>query len=199
LRSARFRHGNSDTVASVSPERFTSLLAAAREGSEAAWQELYDGLAPVVLGYLRANAAPDPEDVLSEVFLQVARDVARFEGNERGFRSWVFTIAHHRLIDARRRSARRPVELSAQPPENGDLADDAADEALANIGMDEVKRVLAALSPEQRSVLLLRVVGDMSIEDVAKAVGKRTGAVKALQRRGLAAVKRELETQGVPL
>jgi RNA polymerase sigma-70 factor (ECF subfamily) len=183
----------------VSPERFTSLLAAAREGSEAAWQELYDGLAPVVLGYLRANAAPDPEDVLSEVFLQVARDVARFEGEDRGFRSWVFTIAHHRLIDARRHSARRPVELSPEPPETGLTADDAADEALARIGMDEVKRVLASLSPEQRSVLLLRVIGDMSIEDVARAVGKRTGAVKALQRRGLAAVKRELGKTGVPL
>ena len=183
----------------MSPERFTSLLAAAREGNEAAWQELYDGLAPVVLGYLRANAAPDPEDVLSEVFLQVARDVARFEGDERGFRSWVFTIAHHRLIDARRHSSRRPVELSPDPPETGDFAVDAADEALAKIGMDEVTRVLAALSPEQRSVLLLRVLGDMSIEDVAKAVGKRTGAVKALQRRGLAAVKRELGRTGVPL
>ena len=181
------------------PERFTSLLEAAREGSEAAWQELYDGLAPVVLGYLRANAAPDPEDVLSEVFLQVARDVARFEGDERGFRSWVFTIAHHRLIDARRHSSRRPIELSPDPPEPGDFADDAADEALAKIGMDEVMRVLAALSPEQRSVLLLRVIGDMSIEDVARAVGKRTGAVKALQRRGLAAVKRELGRTGVPL
>jgi RNA polymerase sigma-70 factor (ECF subfamily) len=59
--------------------------------------------------------------------------------------------------------------------------------------------VLSVLSPEQRSVLLLRVIGDLSIEDVAKAVGKRTGAVKALQRRGLAAVKRELGRKGVPL
>jgi RNA polymerase sigma factor (sigma-70 family) len=111
----------------------------------------------------------------------------------------VFTIAHHRLIDARRHSSRRPIELSPDPPEPGDFADDAADEALAKIGMDEVMRVLAALSPEQRSVLLLRVIGDMSIEDVAKAVGKRTGAVKALQRRGLAAVKRELGRTRVPL
>ena len=100
----------------MSPERFTSLLESARQGSEAAWQELYDGLAPVVLGYLRANSAPDPEDVLSEVFLQVARDIATFDGEEKGFRSWVFTIAHHRLIDARRHSARRPVDLAAEPP-----------------------------------------------------------------------------------
>jgi RNA polymerase sigma factor (sigma-70 family) len=183
----------------MSPERFTSLLVAAREGSEAAWQELYNSLAPIVLGYLRANSAPDAEDVLSEVFLQVARDINRFDGEEPGFRSWVFTIAHHRLIDARRHSARRPVELSAEPPEPIGRADDAAEEALAKIGTDEVKRVLGVLSDEQRAVLLLRVIGDLSIEDVAKAVGKRPGAVKALQRRGLAAVKRELTRKGVSL
>ena len=180
-------------------ERFDSLLGAAREGDEAAWQELYGGLAPVVLGYLRANGAPDPEDVLGEVFLQVARDIARFDGEERGFRSWVFTIAHHRLIDARRHSARRPVELVPEPPEPGDSADDAAEEALARIGLEEVERVLATLSEDQRAVLLLRIVGDLSIEDVAKAVGKRPGAVKALQRRGLASVKRALAQKGVPL
>ena len=183
----------------MSPERFSSILEAAREGSEAAWQELYTDLAPVVLGYLRANGAPDPEDVLGEVFLQVARDIAGFDGDERGFRSWVFTIAHHRLIDARRHSARRPVELSAEPPEPPGRADDAADEALARIGTEEVQRVLSLLSDDQRAVLLLRVVGDLSIEDVAKAVGKRPGAVKALQRRGLASVKRELARKGVTL
>jgi RNA polymerase sigma factor (sigma-70 family) len=183
----------------MSPERFNSLLAAAREGSEAAWQELYNGLAPAVLGYLRANGAPDPEDVLGEVFLQVARDIARFDGEEPGFRSWVFTIAHHRLIDARRHAARRPVELAAEPPEPGIPAEDAAEEALARIGLEEVRRILETVSPEQRSVLLLRVIGDLSIEDVAKAVGKRPGAVKALQRRGLAAVKREMARKGVTL
>jgi RNA polymerase sigma factor (sigma-70 family) len=183
----------------MAPERFTTLLEAARQGNEAAWKELYDGLAPIVLGYLRANNAPDPEDVLSEIFLQVARDISGFEGEEPGFRSWVFTIAHHRLIDARRHSARRPVELSPEPPEPSSRADDAAEEALARIGLEEVHRVLAALSDEQRAVLLLRVVADMSIEDVATAVGKRPGAVKALQRRGLAAVKRELTHKGVTL
>src|SRR5436190_22044662 len=183
----------------MSAERFTTLLEAARQGSEAAWQELYGGLAPVVLGYLRANNAPVPEDVLGEVSLQVARDISRFDGEERGFRSWVFTIAHHRLIDARRHFARRPVDLSADPPEPIDRADDAAEEALALIGIEEVQRVLAAISDEQRMVLLLRVLADMSIDDVAKAIDKRPGAVKALQRRGLAAVRRELARKGVTL
>jgi len=183
----------------MSAERFTSLLESARQGSEAAWQDVYKAFAPVVLGYLRANGAPDPEDVLSEVFLQVARDITIFDGEEKGFRSSIFTIAHHRLIDARRHSARRPVELAPEPPEPSDRADDAADEALAKIGIEEVQRVLEAISDEQRAVLLLRVIGDLSIEDVAKAVGKRPGAVKALQRRGLAAVKRELSRKAVTL
>jgi RNA polymerase sigma-70 factor (ECF subfamily) len=183
----------------MSGERFSSLLRSAREGNEPAWRELYDGLAPAILGYLRANGAPEAEDILSEVFLQVARDIARFEGDERGFRSWAFTIAHHRLIDARRHTARRPVELSPEPPEPGGRADDAADEALARIGMEEMQRVLEAISDDQRAVLLLRVVGDLSIEDVAKAVGKRPGAVKALQHRGLAAAKRELARRRVSL
>jgi RNA polymerase sigma-70 factor, ECF subfamily len=183
----------------MSAERFSSLLAAARDGDEAAWEELYGSLAPALLGYLRANGAPDPEDVLGEVFLQVARDIPRFEGEESGFRSWVFTIAHHRLIDARRHSARRPVELSPEPPEPAERADDAAQEALAQIGLEEVTRVLGSLSPDQREVLLLRVVGDLTVEDTANAVGKRPGAVKALQRRGLAAVKRELAKGRVTL
>jgi RNA polymerase sigma-70 factor, ECF subfamily len=176
----------------MATERFSLLLHSARQGSESAWQELYDGLAPVVLGYLRANGAPDAEDVLSEVFLQVARDIVTFDGEEKGFRSWVFTIAHHRLIDARRHFARRPVELAAEPPEPTDRADDAAEEALARIGTAEVRRVLESISEDQRAVLLLRVIGDLSIDDVARAIGKRPGAVKALQRRGLAAVKRQL-------
>ena len=180
-------------------ERFKELLAAARGGDEGAWAQIFRELAPAVLGYLRSNSAPDPEDIVGEVFLQVARDVEGFEGDERRFRAWVFTIAHHRLIDARRYAARRPVDLVEEPPEPEVGPDDAADEALARIGADEVKRVLSCLTDDQQSVLMLRVIGDLTVDEVAKTIGKRPGAVKALQRRGLAAVKRELESQGVPL
>jgi RNA polymerase sigma-70 factor (ECF subfamily) len=174
-------------------DRFEPLLEAAREGDEPAWATLYRELAPAVLGYLRGSNAPEPEDVLSEVFLQVARDLPRFEGGEGDFRAWVFTVAHHRLIDARRSAARRPVEPLAEPPEPEPAETiDVADEALARIGADEVVRVLDALTDDQRAVLMLRVLGELTIEDVAAALGKRPGAVKALQRRGLAAVRREL-------
>jgi RNA polymerase sigma factor (sigma-70 family) len=180
-------------------ERFHALLEHAKEGDEGAWAQIFGELAPLVLGYLRSNRAPEPEDILGEVFLQVARDVKGFEGDERRFRAWVFTIAHHRLIDSRRYSGRRPVEPVAEPPEPPGAADDAAEEALARIGADEVRRVLEALTAEQRAVLLLRVLGELTVEEVAGAIDKQPGAVKALQRRGLASVRRELARKGVTL
>ena len=176
---------------------FEPQLEAAREGSEPAWGAIYARLAPQVLGYLRASGAIEPEDTLSEVFLQVARDLPRFEGGERDFRAWAFTIAHHRLIDARRAAARRPADPVDEVPERETApVADAADEALARIGRDEILRVLAQLTPDQRSVLLLRLLGELTVDEVAAALSKRPGAVKALQRRGLAAVRRELSRQG---
>lgn len=184
----------------MSEQRFDALLEAAKAGDEAAWSEIYRWLAPVVLGYLRANGAPDPEDALGETFLQAARDLRRFEGDRARLRSWVFTIAHHRLIDSRRHHARRPAEPMAEPPEPREaVADDAATEALARIGADEVRSVFAEISPDQRAVLLLRVLGELTIDEIAAVVGKRPGAVKALQRRGLAAAERELARRGVTL
>jgi RNA polymerase sigma-70 factor (ECF subfamily) len=184
----------------VSSERFLVLLQDARRGDESAWATIYRGLAPAVLGYLRTSRAPEPDDTLSEVFLQVARDLDGFDGDERQFRAWVFTIAHHRLVDARRHSARRPVELVAEIPETETAPpDEAAEQAMAGIGAEQVQRVLGVLSPDQRAVLLLRVVGELTVDEVARALGKRPGAVKALQRRGLAAVRRELTRGGVTL
>jgi RNA polymerase sigma factor (sigma-70 family) len=184
----------------MAPEQFQTLLEAARRGDETAWAEIYRDLSPAVLGYLRGSRAPEPEDILGEVFLEVARDVGKFEGDRRRFKAWVFTIAHHRLIDARRRVGRRPVELVAEPPEPvTEPLSDAADEALARIGAEEVQRLLGILSSDQRAVLLLRILGDLSIDDTAAAIGKSPGAVKQLQRRGLATLKRELERKGVTL
>ena len=181
----------------MTDEGFETLLEAARAGSEPAWATIYRGFAPAVLGYLRSSNAPDPEDVLSEAFLQVARDLPRFEGDARRFRAWVFTIAHHRLLDARRAASRRPVEPVAEVPEPPPAPHGgAAEQALERIGHEEVHRILATLSSDQRAVLLLRVVGGLTVEEVARALGKRPGAVKALQRRGLAAARRHLDSAG---
>ena len=169
------------------------MLGAARSGSEWAWASLYRDLAPRVLAYLRARGAVEPEDVAGEVFLQAVRDIGRFDGDERAFRAWLLTIAHHRLLDASRHRARRPVD--AAPDEViHDLAPtgDAEEDAFRALDMATVRGLVARLSPDQQSVLLLRIVGDLTVEEVARIVGKRRGAVKALQRRGLVALEREL-------
>jgi len=149
-----------------------------------------------VLAYLRARGALEPEDVAGEVFLQAVRDIERFEGDERAFRGWLLTIAHHRLLDASRHRARRPVD--AAPDEvlhdrspTGDVEED----VFRELDMATVRRLVGRLSPDQQSVLLLRIVGDLTVEEVARVVGKRRGAVKALQRRGLVALERELSNE----
>jgi RNA polymerase sigma factor (sigma-70 family) len=179
----------------AAPDRgFERLLASARAGEQQAWREIYDALAPGVLGYLRARDVADPEDLAGEVFLQVVRDLPRFEGPARGFRAWVFKITHHRVLDERRRAARRIERMVADPDEESEPpGGDVETEALERLALERVTAILASLSPDQRDVLLLRIVGDLSVEDVARVIGKRTGAVKQLQRRGLAAVRRQLE------
>jgi RNA polymerase sigma factor (sigma-70 family) len=180
-------------------ESFEGVIEAARAGGDWAWAALYRNLAPAVLGYLRAQGASEPEDLLGEVFVQVVRGLSRFEGDEAGFRSWVFVIAHHRLLDERRALSRRAEQRAFVEVPDAPSEQDVCQEALNSVATDRVRRILDRLPPAQREVLLMRILGGLTVEDVARAVGKRVGATKALQRRGLAAVKRELEREGVPL
>lgn len=179
-------------------EQFPQTLAAARTGAEWAWACLYRDLAPPVLGYLRGRGAAEPEDLTGEVFLQVVRDLSGFDGGEREFRAWVFVVAHNRLVDERRRRARRPEEPTPDVPTAGQSCG-AEEEALLGLGVERVRRVLQQLSPDQQAVLLLRILGRLTVEEVARVVGKSPGAVKALQRRGVRSIERALSEEGVPL
>ncbi len=180
-------------------ENFPGTLDAARAGAEWAWAAIYRDLAPAVVGYLRARRANEPDDLAGEVFLQVVRDLPRFQGGEREFRAWVFVIAHHRLLDESRRSARRPVDLEPDGPVVASAPDDLETQVIESAAADGVRRIIDQLPSDQRDVLLLRVFGDLTIEEVSRAVGKSQGAVKALQRRGAASIKRTLAQEGVPL
>jgi len=153
-----------------------------------------------MLGYLRANSAPEPEDICSEAMLQVARDLAGFTGDEAGLRAWALRITHHRLLDARRHSARRPSDPVADVPERPSATHpDAASEVLQRGGRERVVALLGELSDDQRAVLTLRILGELTVPEVAEVIGKREGAVKQLQRRGLAAIRSRLGREGVTL
>ncbi|MGH2689756.1 MAG: sigma-70 family RNA polymerase sigma factor [Actinomycetota bacterium] len=177
---------------------FPGVLAAARQGAAWAWSGIYKDLAPQVLGYLRASGAADPEDLTGEVFLSLVRDIARFEGDEPNFRSWIFVIAHHRLLDDRRRRNRRPETLVAVDPGTDNRpGGNVEHEALESLGVDTVRRFIERCFPDQREVLLLRIIAELSLAEVAEVLGKTVGAVKALQHRGIAAVAREMSREGV--
>lgn len=180
-------------------EAFDAVLAGARAGAPWAFERLYHHLAPAVTGYARLQGVPDPDDVASEVFLGVFRGIGGFAGDEDSFRSWVFRIAHRRIVDDRRRRARRPVDLVEDPPDGPepDHHNDPADLALRNLASERVLRLCDQLVPDQRAVLLLRLVGDLTVDQVADALDKSPGAVKQLQRRGLGAIKRLLAREGV--
>jgi RNA polymerase sigma-70 factor (ECF subfamily) len=132
--------------------------------------------------------------------LQIVRDLPGFKGGKRDFRAWAFTIAHHRLLDDRRSRRRRPEvparagELGAGGPQG-----DAEAEALESLRTREIRRLIDGLSPDQREVLLLRIVGGLNAEEVAAATGRGAWAVRALQRRGLLALRKKIALQAIQL
>lgn len=171
---------------------FDGALVAAQAGAPWALRVLYDDLAPVVTGYLRLHGAGDPDDVASETFIGVFRNLAQFIGDEDAFRSWVFTIAHRRLLDDRRQARRRPSTRAITDVEPQIQGGNVEDDALVGLGGQWVRDVLARLTDDQRDVLLLRVVADLSVDQTAAAMGRRPGAVRALQHRAVKALRRHL-------
>jgi RNA polymerase sigma-70 factor (ECF subfamily) len=175
---------------------FDVILNAAKGGEEWAWAVIYRDLAGAVTGYLAVRGAPEPEDQASETLFDVARNIGRFEGDESSFRSWVFVIAHRRLIDARRKKGRQVETTPLQDSEVHPMGD-VESEALDHLALAEMIDLLAPLTDDQRDVVALRLIADLSLEETADVMGKGVGAIKALQRRAVGNLKKVLETQGV--
>jgi RNA polymerase sigma-70 factor, ECF subfamily len=179
---------------------FEAVLARARDGAPSAWDQLFRQFAPAVAGYLRLRGSAEPDDLTSEVFIAVFRNLASFRGTEANFRSWIFVIAHRRLQDERRRRTRRPALADEEFDESQAAAvGDVEEDALRLMATERVEAICARLVPDQRDVLLLRVVGDLTIDQIAEVLDKSPGAVKQLQRRAFEAVRRLVATEGVPL
>jgi RNA polymerase sigma-70 factor (ECF subfamily) len=163
----------------------------AQGGDARGYETLFHTFGGQVVGYLRARHVDDPDGVANEVFLRAFKTIHTFQGDEGRFRSWLFTIVHHAAVDDVRRRRRRveaaPLERAPEPA-GGDVEDD----ALAELARTRVGALLADLSPDQRDVLTLRVIADLSVDETAAVVGKSHEAVKALTRRGLAALRRAI-------
>jgi RNA polymerase sigma factor (sigma-70 family) len=185
--------------ARIGPD-FDSVLCAAQSGAPWALERLYQVFSPAVLGYLRVQGAADPEDLSNEVFLGVFQRIGTFSGDEDRFRSWVFTIAHSRLIDDRRRASRRPQVVQDHTDVPVDRpGGNAEQDAMERLSRRRVQALCEELVADQRDVLLLRLMAGLTVEAIAESLGKSEGAVKALQRRGLANLRKVLERDPVSL
>lgn len=160
---------------------FDEVIVAARQGTPWAVGWLYRRFQPRLLGMLALIAPHHAEDIAADVWLEVAGNLSRFTGDERAFRGWLASTARYRVIEATRRSGRRV----------GRVLDDEATEQMASASF--AARVVAVLPPEQADVILLRVVEGLDVEEVAKALGRPTAAVRSLQHRALRCLARQME------
>jgi len=176
---------------------FDHVLDAARSGDGWAFERLYKSLAQPITAFATVRGAEDPEGLTNDVFLRAFRALDTFEGGEAEFRSWTFSIARNALIDAHRLAARRPL-ISGRDEIPESAVESAETAALDSMSVQNVADMLSCLSDDQREVISLRLVSDLTLKQVADIIGKPVTSVKALQRRGMRRLQKELGRKGSP-
>jgi RNA polymerase sigma factor (sigma-70 family) len=174
-------------------------VAAAQSGDPDALRTIYMALSPLVLGYLTAKGVDDPEAVTSDVFLALFPQLSRLRGGAAGLRKLTFSIAHARMVDDHRARTRRPPALQYDPYSDTRTVESAEAATDAELAREHVLEILDMLPDDQREVLTLRIVADLSITQVADIIGRSNGAVKQLQRRGLLTIRHALADRRVTL
>ena len=175
-------------------DRFPQVLAAAGAGADWAWAELYGEYAPNLLRFIASQGAAEPEDCLGECFVQLVRNLPSFRGNEAAFRSWLYLLARNRVVDEWRAARRRPSTpagdaLSANP---GRRDAEPVDAALTS--RRAVEDILTTLGPDQRAVIVLRVLEEFSVEETAVVLRRSPGAVRVLQHRAIKQLRATLRS-----
>jgi RNA polymerase sigma-70 factor (ECF subfamily) len=165
----------------------------AQNGDEAAFAVAYRLVQPGLLGYLRGIVGDDAEDVASDAWLEIARDLARFKGDGAGFRGWTATIARHRALDHLRRLRVRP-RGSALEQDVLELPGPHSthEQALETLSTERALDLVRSLPRDQAEAVLLRVVVGLDGPAAARVLGKRPGAVRTAAHRGLKRLARQL-------
>ena len=173
-------------------------LVAARQREPAAVTRVYTAYAPSLFRFFAAAVGnrQEAQDLTGSVFVSAIEGLPGFRGPVEALGGWLFRIARHDLYDFRRKQARSPglAPLDDHLDEAAIAAgaDDPEELAIERLEGSRVMAALQQLSPDQREVLLLRMAGGLTAPEVAAALHKTTGAVKALQHRGLASLARLL-------
>ncbi|MFR0357830.1 RNA polymerase sigma factor [Streptomyces sediminimaris] len=178
--------GREPRRAQASDGELGAAVARAQEGDEASFARAYRIVQPGLLGYLRGIVGDDAEDVASDAWLEIARDLKRFKGDGAGFRGWTATIARHRALDHLRRQKVRPRSAGLE----ADVLDlpgphSTHDQALESLSTERALELLRSLPRDQAEAVLLRVVVGLDGPSAARVLGKRPGAVRTAAHRGL--------------
>ena len=177
---------------------FSAVLEGARRAEGWAFDALFTAWNRSLHTFVVARGVAEPEDVVNEILLGIFGSIPRFSGSEADFRAWVFRIARNKIVDSHRAQGRHPITYpleAAQTVVGGDVED----EALGQLGTARVLELLERLTDAQREMILLRVVGDLTIDQTAKVMRRSSGAIKLLQNRALRKLERDLLDEVVTL
>jgi RNA polymerase sigma-70 factor (ECF subfamily) len=169
------------------PSRFDEVIARAGAGDPDAVEELFRELQPRLLRFLRSQESRAADDLAADVWLAVAGGIGRFEGDWPDFRAWIFAIARRRLADHRRTAMRRRTDTVDVGAFQNHVANDRTEnEALDKIsGGRAAAMITALLSADQAEVLLLRVLADLDVDQVAYIVQRTPNWVRVTQHRAM--------------
>lgn len=178
----------------------TAAVLAAQDGDESAFRTVYRAVHPRLLGYVRTLVGDgDAEDVTSEAWLQIARDLASFTGDADRFRGWAARIARNRALDHIRMRGRRPAVGGDETELTGRAADsDTYGEAMEALSTGRTMALIAQLPQDQAEAVVLRVVVGLDAKSAAETLGKRPGAVRTAAHRGLKKLAELLNAESGP-
>jgi len=157
-------------------------LIQARLGVGAGFEVLFNALAGPISAFAARRGSDDPDGVANTALFDAYKGLANFEGDFSAFRAYVFRIARNRIIDDFRKRERRPKLAVLDDVPAALVIEDTAE----LMGSQQwVSQLLGELTEDQREVITLRILGDVSIAETALIMGKPITAVKALQRRAI--------------
>lgn len=170
-----------------------TFLRRVRQLEEEALSRLFETHYPAIYRYILRHVghAPAAEDLAAEVFRRLLDQLKDGRGPDQNVKAWLYRVAYHLVVDdARRQTYRQHDELPDDVPHTAPGVEETAQQELL---AEAAQRALLRLTDKQRTVLILRFLEGMSIQETAEIIGIAQSAAKALQRRGLASLRRELE------
>lgn len=172
---------------------FERAIDAARLGRPVGFEWLWHRFSRQLTAFARLQGSEDPEGIANDSFAAAFGRIGSFSGDSNGFVSFVFSIARNKIVDEHRKRRRRAVVSRFGPQDEVRSAETTALDGLT----PETAEALRRLTSDQREIVFLRLVADLPIEEVANLTGRSIGAVKAMQHRALASMRKEILREAV--